>query len=188
MESAAGREAGLPYGRGFDHLGLDAKRLILVRARRADEALWVCEEGLRCRGLAAVLAEIRGSPRALDLTASRRLALRARDNKVMGLLLRQAASAEPGAEATRWLVAPRPAAITDDFSPGIGNPVWRLVLERSRTGRTGSCDLEWDHGTRRFASVRRFAPALPVPRPAVSVDRPPLPAEAGTVVALRRAS
>ena len=51
---------------------------------------------------AAVFAEIRGHPRRLDLTASRRLALRARKGGVMGLLLRHAAVSEPGAETTRW--------------------------------------------------------------------------------------
>ncbi|MHA1549126.1 MAG: ImuA family protein, partial [Alphaproteobacteria bacterium] len=84
MEAAAGREAGQPYGAGLDRLGLDAHRVVLVSVRTPVDALWVFEEGLRCRGLAAVMAEIRGHPRLLDLTASRRLALRARDSGVMG--------------------------------------------------------------------------------------------------------
>jgi hypothetical protein len=49
----------------------------------------------------------------------------------MGLLLRQTARVEPGAAATRWLVAPRPAATTDDYPEGIGNPAWRLTLEKT---------------------------------------------------------
>ena len=86
------------------------------------------------------MTEIRGNPRLLDLTASRRLALRAAEAGVMGLLLRQTDRPEPGAATTRWLVAPRPAAATDDFPAGIGNPAWRLVLERNRHGATGTFD------------------------------------------------
>ena len=98
-EAAALREAGLPYGAGLDCFGTDSSRLILVRVRKPAEALWVFEEGLACRGLAAVLAEIRGNPRPLDLTATRRLALRAEAGGVMGLLLRQ--SGEPDADSGR---------------------------------------------------------------------------------------
>lgn len=181
LEAAAVREAGLPYGAGFDRLGLDSRRLIVVRVRRPGEALWAFEEGLRCRGLAAVLAEIRGHPKKLDLTASRRLALRAGESGVMGLLLRQAGAPEPGAALTRWHVSPQPAAILDDFAAGIGRPVWRLALERNRSGLTGTFNLEWDHGTCSF--VPAISPALPVPRPAAAPDRPHLPAEAGTLVA-----
>src|SRR5262245_33631464 len=58
VEAAAVREAGLPYGAGLDGFGLAAARLIVVQVRRPGEALWVVEEGLRCSGLAAAIAEI----------------------------------------------------------------------------------------------------------------------------------
>ena len=70
VEAASAREAGLPYGAGLDRFGADSTRLIVVRVRKPGDALWVSEEGLSCRGLAAVLTEIRGNPRVLDLTAS----------------------------------------------------------------------------------------------------------------------
>jgi protein ImuA len=192
VEQAAAGEGGLPYGVGLARFGLDPRRLIVVRVARPLDALWVCEEGLGCRGLAAVLVEIRGHPRLLDLTASRRLALRARAGGVTGLLLRQSlAEPEPGAAFTRWLVAPRPAAVLDDDPAGIGQPVWRLTLERNRRGATGAFDVEWDHGRRCFAAAGAAAGAAPAhPRPvaAVPVDRPPSPPDAGTVVAFQRAS
>ena len=183
---AAAREAGLPYAPGLDRFGLDSGRLVIVRARKTADLLWAFEEGLRCRGLAAVLAEIKGSSARLDLTASRRLALRARETGVMGLLLRQAGAAEPGAAETRFLVEPQPSAILADFPSGIGRPAWRLALERNRHGATGAFDLEWDHGTRSFALAAR--PALSLSRLAVSLDRPDPPPNAGAVVAFRRAS
>ncbi len=188
-ESAATHETGFPYAAGLARFGLDAGRLIVVRVKKPGDALWVFEEGLRCRGLAAVVAEMRGNPRALDLTASRRLALRAGENGVMGLLLRASSRPEPGAATTRWLVSPRPAAVTDDYAAGIGDPAWRLTLERNRFGTTGTFDVEWNHDRRTFAAPRApAAPTHPLPVAAVSFDRPPAPTDVGEGVALRRAS
>jgi len=188
-EAAASHEAGRPYGAGLDRFGLDSKRLIVVRVQKPGDALWVFEEGLSCRGLAAVLTEIRGEPRLLDLTASRRLALRARAGGVMGLLLRQSDRAEPGAATTRWLVAPRPAATLDDYPAGIGEPVWRLTLERNRLGATGAFDVEWDHGRRCFApAAAAVGPSHSLPVAAVSFDRPHPAPDRGALVAFQRAS
>jgi protein ImuA len=187
-EAGALDEAGHPYGPGLDRFGLDPAKLVVVRSRRPAETLWAFEEALRCRALAAVLAEIRGHRRQFDLTAGRRLALRAHESGVMGLLLRQAGAAEPGAATTRWLVAPRPAAILDDFAAGIGRPTWRLVLERNRNGRTGIFDLEWNHDSRAFAVAEPIRPALSLSRASLSGDRPHPSADARTIVAFRRAS
>jgi len=186
VEAAAAREGGAPYGPGLDQFGLDPARLVVVETARPQEALWVFEEGLRCAGLAAVLCELRGHPKVLDLTASRRLALRARESGVMGLLLRQAVAAEPGAATTRWRIGPRPAGTLDDFTEGIGRPAWRLDLERNRAGRTGGFDLEWDHEAFRFALAAGPVPALPVAGPAAPVERPDLADPPRAVVALRR--
>jgi protein ImuA len=186
VEAAATSEAGFPYGAGLAGFGLDPRRLIVVRVTRPSDALWVFEEGLRCRGLAAVLAEIRGNPRQLDLTASRRLALRAGEHSVMGLLLRQSDRALPGAANTRWLVAPRAASVSGDFPDGIGHPAWRLTLERNRQGATGTFDVEWNHDRRCFISLLKAGEITAHPHPvaALSRDRPPAPPDAGKVVAL----
>ena len=183
-EEMALSEAGLPFGGGFARFGLDPNRLIVIRARRAEDALWTLEEGLRCTGLAAVLAVIRGAPQALDLTTSRRLALRAAKHGVMGLLLRQAGSAEPGAATTRWRIVPRPAGMMDGFAAGVGRPAWRAELEKSRLGPIGQFDLEWDHADKRFSEPEA---ADPVARPAVPFDRPDRAAGAGAELAFRQA-
>lgn len=183
-EEMALTEAGLPFGAGFARFGLDPGRLIVIRAKRPEEVLWAFEESLRCGGVAAALAVIRGSPKALDLTSSRRLALRAADNGVAGLLLRQAGEAAPGAASTRWRIMPRRAGMMDGFAEGVGRPAWRAVLEKSRLGQTGRFDLEWDHERASFAPS---AAADPVARPALSFDRPDYAAGPGAVVALRKA-
>lgn len=152
-EETALTEGGHPYGPGLAAFGLDPGRLILVTARKPDEALWALEEGLRCAGLAAAVGVLRGHPRALDLTGHRRLALRARAHGVTGLLLRQAGEAEPGAALTRWRVSARPAGIIDGYAAGVGRPAFRLEVEKNRLGPTGSFDVEWDHESRRFAPL-----------------------------------
>lgn len=184
-EEMALAEAGHPFGAGLAQFGLDPSRLIVVSARRADDVLWTLEEGLRCTGLAAVLAVIRASPKALDLTTSRRLALRAARHKVMGLLVRQAGAAESGAATTRWRISPQPAAVMDNFADGIGRPAWRAELEKSRLGPVGVFDLEWDHAGIAFAPS---AAADPVARPAVPFDRPDRTAGNGAAVAYKKAS
>ncbi len=182
VEASSAREAGLPYGVGLDRFGCDSTRLIVVRVRKPADALWVFEEGLACRGLAAVLTEIRGTPRVLDLTASRRLALRAEAGGVMGLFLRQTGEADTSAALTRWRVAPLPAIATDDYPAGIGRPAWRLTLERNRRGRTGTIDVEWDHERRAFVPAEAVRPAHARPVAPLPADRPdPAPAERALV-------
>ncbi|MFL6829022.1 MAG: hypothetical protein ACJ8D5_00195 [Sphingomicrobium sp.] len=55
--------------------GLPAPDLIHVETRDAKDALWAMEEGLRCAGLSSVIGELWGDPRALDFTATRRVAV-----------------------------------------------------------------------------------------------------------------
>lgn len=182
VEKTVSLETGLPYGGGLRTFGLDPARLIVVRVTRPLDALWVFEEGLRCAGLAAVVAELRGNPRQLDLTASRRLALRAAESGVTGLLLRPSAHGEPGAASTRWRISPLPSAPDPEFTDSIGLPAWRLALERNRHGITGVFDVEWNHEQRSFAPAGT-APAHPRPLAALPVDGPPPPPRQRKVVA-----
>jgi protein ImuA len=128
---------------GLATLGFPAERLIQVCARDDDEALAVLEDALRTPGIAAAFGEVE----TVDLTAGRRLQLACEQGGAAGFVLRRRpyggrALAETGtAAATRWRIAPAPSEPAQG-EPGLGAPRWRVTLERSRGGRTGTWLLE----------------------------------------------
>jgi protein ImuA len=185
-EAGSRREAGALYAPGLAALGIDPGRIVEVAARRPGEALWAFEAGLSCAGLAAVICQVRrpamrGADKAFDLAATRRLALKARQSGVCGLLVRLAAPAEPSAAQTRWRVVAAssrpvggPAGI---FADGIGRTAWRLRLEKNRGGRTGAFTVEWNAHEHCFekpggGAGRKDAAAHPQPVVAISCHRP----------------
>jgi len=136
-------EAGDLHGPGLARFGLAPERLLVVRAGRDKEVLWVMEEALRCRRLAVVLGEVRDA----GLTASRRLQLAAGTSGVTAMLLRPAGSAlAPSAAETRWRVA---AASTEMGDPETTR--WRTELIRCRGGTPANWLMEWCHETGDFA-------------------------------------
>jgi protein ImuA len=146
------------YAPGLASLGLDAARLILVRAPRPVDALWAAEEALRSPAIAAVL--LVGT--APDLTAARRLQLAAEAGGGIGLLLREGdGEAEPGAALTRWRIASRRAATATPHH--LGAPSWEIVLLRARGGRPGAWLGEWDaaHGRMETRGALDVAEAAP---------------------------
>ncbi|MCG8510351.1 MAG: hypothetical protein MI741_14080 [Rhodospirillales bacterium] len=131
------REHGL-YGPGLSIFGLSPERLILVNARNETDILWVLEEGLRSRSLAAVLGEVD----AIGATAARRLQLAAESCGVTALLLRPAhGRIEPGPAVTRWRITSAPSAMTPDH-PGVGLVRWRVELLKCRSGTPGAARLQ----------------------------------------------
>ena len=126
------------YGPGLAAFGLDPGRLILLEAAKPAELLWAMEEGLRCPGLAAVVAELDG----LDLTAGRRLQLAAEAGGATGLVLGRRAGGASAA-TRRWRVTPRPAA---GMAAG-GSARWHVELLRCRGGRPRDWEMEWHDGT-----------------------------------------
>ena len=184
VATEARRETGRLDAPGLAAFGLDPGRLVEVAAADATEALWAFEEGLACRGTAAVVAEIPGRPTVLDLTATRRLALRAGADagRALGLLLRVAGPAQTTAAATRWRVGAARSRPLDGFAPGLGRPTFRLELEKNRDGRLGTFDLEWSSHDRRFALL----PAHPGALSAESLDRPAASPGPGRILAFER--
>jgi protein ImuA len=123
---------------GLALAGLDAKRLVLLRAPNEREILWAMEEGLRSRALAAVVGEVE----ALSMSASRRLQLAAEGTGVTGFVLHRSAShVASSAAVTRWRVAALPSAPVAG-EPGVGQPCWRVELLRCRGGMPKAWDLE----------------------------------------------
>ncbi len=142
----ADREGGTLYG--LDHFGLRLEKLLILRVAHPREALWGFEEGLKCRALAAVLAELPQGGEAADFTATRRLALAAQAGGGLGLLLRHQRYSLPSAAMTRWQVACAPSAL-DRFG-GLGSTRFDLSLERNRRGRCGRFLADWNHDERIF--------------------------------------
>jgi protein ImuA len=125
---------------GLALAGLDAKRLVLLRAPNEREILWAMEEGLHSRALAAVVGEVD----TLSMSASRRLQLAAESSGVTGFVLHRSAdhaAASASAAVTRWRVAALPSAPVLG-EPGIGQPRWRVELLRCRGGMPAAWDVE----------------------------------------------
>jgi len=153
-------ETGALYGPGLDLLGLDTTRLLVARVARPVDALFAMEEALKCHALSTVVAEVSGE---IDLTATRRLSLAAREGGALGLLLRHKPSCDPSAARTRWDVSGAPS-VPDELG-GLGRTAFRLSLLRNRRGPCGTWTLTWDHHERVFA-------ALSVSVAAAAADRP----------------
>ncbi len=178
---AAARESGRLYGPGLQALGLDPGRLLLVRARRAEELLWALEEGLRCGALAAVAAEL-APPGSVAL---RRLALAAAERGTPALLLTPPGRPALPLTRSRWEVAGAPGvpALEGRETPRPAPPGrcrWHLSLTRCRGGRPGAWTLDWNHETGRFALAAPLADRPAAPR------RGAQGAEAGCTAARRR--
>jgi protein ImuA len=140
-----GQEYGAVSPNGLLELGGDPRQLILVRSRRAADALSAASDILACPHAGALLLEMQGDPKCLDLVASRRLAFAAAESGVTVLLLREGAQAEPSAALTRWQVKSAPSRAGDD---DWGNPVFDAQLIRHRLGGLGHFLMQWnpEHG------------------------------------------
>jgi len=121
-----------------------ASEMLGQSAVSVHRSLHSLEEGLRCRELAFVIGEISGNPRALDLTASRRLGLAAEKHAVPLLLVRLSAQRDLSSARQRWSVqaAPSPAPRWNPAAPGTAS--WRAELFRARRHPPGTWILRDD--------------------------------------------
>lgn len=172
-------EAGMPWAPGLAGLlGLEPDRLLVAGVPRVADLLWLAGEAAPLAGLCAVIVEMRGNPAACDLTATRRLHMRARQAGRPVILLRQAARPEAGAALLRLLVRAAPSAPASAFGVTldgtIGDPAFRLTVDKGAS-QTIDLTLEWNRDDQRFV-LRPGAPADREP-----AHRPPHP---GAVVSL----
>jgi protein ImuA len=131
---------------GFAELGLDPRRIVVVRAPDAESALRASADALACNALGAVVTELWGETRAFDLVASRKLTLAAAQSGVTALMLRIAAAPQASTAETRWVVR----AAHSPPVEGWGAPVLETSLIRNRHGQTGRWIMEWNCDACRF--------------------------------------
>ena len=149
---------------GLAELGTDPRQLVMVRTRGPADALSAAGDILACPHVGALLLEMEGEPKCLDLVASRRLVLAAEESGVTAVMLRCGANPQPSAALTRWQVASAPSSPMDD---DWGNPVFDAELVRHRQGGLGRFLLQWncEHGCFDTANLGAVA-AAPLDRQA----------------------
>ena len=127
--------------------GLGVAELIHVEAKDARAALWAMEEGLRCAALGGVIGELWGDPRALDFTATRRLAVAAERSGVPAWLVRLGGQANLSGARMRWRVASAPSGenLLDPRAPG--EAAWDAELFRARGLAPGRWVVRDEGGT-----------------------------------------
>jgi protein ImuA len=124
--------------------GLPTQNLIHIEARDGRDALWAMEEGLRCPALSAVIGEIWGDPRALDFTATRRLAVASERSGVAAFLIRLGGDANLSGARMRWRIASAPSLVNDLDPRAPGLPAWDAELFRARGMPPGRWNIAYD--------------------------------------------
>jgi protein ImuA len=147
-------ESGALSMSGLAELGLDPRLFVSVRASDVDSALRTAADALACDAVGAVVLEVWGEARQLDLVASRKLTLAAQASGVTALLLRMAAEPQPSTAETRWIVRAAHSPPAAPFMPAAasmpaaawsawGAPVFDAELVRNRHGPVGRWIMEW---------------------------------------------
>ena len=141
-EETAERQGHL-HAPGLAEIGIDPARLVMIILPDPVALLRAAVDVVRCTSIGAAVIELWRNPRALDLTASRRLALAAETSGVTPLLLRADAQPGPSAAQTRWSIHAAPSPALEAEAPG--GPAFFVELLRQR-GRPagGGWHLEWD--------------------------------------------
>ena len=142
-ERGAEARGGCLHAPGLVELGLDPGRVVLGVMDDALGLLRVAAEVVRCPDIDVAVIELWRMPRALDLTASRRLAVAAEGSGVTALMLRADAEPTPSAAHSRWSVAAAAATPLEANAPG--HPTFAVSLLRQRGGSADrGWQVEWD--------------------------------------------
>ena len=138
---------------GFTRPGCPRQNLIHVEARDARDALWAMEEGVRCAALSAVIGELWGDPRALDFTATRRLAVAAERSGVPCWLVRLGGTANLSGARMRWRIGAAPSLANPLDARAPGAPAWDAELFRARGFPPGRWSLAHEAGAFHLAAA-----------------------------------
>jgi protein ImuA len=163
-------EAGALSMSGLAELGLDPRCLVTVRAFDVESALRTTADALACEALGAVVLEVWGQTRQLDLVASRRLTLAAQASGATCLLLRIAAAPEPSTAETRWIVRAAHSPPQMQWQAQLqaplniwGAPRFDAELIRNRHGPTGRWIMEWKCDECLFSEAANPQPVAATP-------------------------
>lgn len=152
-EQTEARRQGHLYPPGIAELGIDPDSIIYVNAPDSISVLRAAADGVRASAIGAVIVDLAGKkPKGLDLTATRRLSLSARQSGVTSLLLRSGSDMEdplPTAAFSRWQVNAAPSAPLGANAPG--HSAFDITLLRHRSGLYGlHARLEWNRDDHAF--------------------------------------
>jgi protein ImuA len=200
-EGIATREAGHAHSAGLLNFGIKPHSIMHAMPRKLEDALWICETALNVSAFAAIILEIRGNPARFGLAESRRLHLRAQKAGLPLFLLRQAGEEEASSACNRLRVVSAPARNRKQrdgaaMPDTIGNPVFKVTIEKSRLPAPLAFFMEWNTNECQFYSAERrttFAPQHQIPAhsgPFVSPSRHRSAGAQtlGAIMALERAS
>lgn len=134
----AERQGGQLHGPGLTEIGFDPAHLLLVVLADPLSLLRAAAEVVRCPEVGVAVIELWKSPRHLDLTATRRLAVSAEASGVTPLMLRIDADPQPSAAETRWAICSAASTPLEANAPG--HPAFEIKILRQRGG---SADASW---------------------------------------------
>lgn len=128
--------------------GVEPDRVIFIDLKQEKDVLWATEEALKCKGLLAVIAELK----EINFSQSRRLQLVMEKSKVTGFVMLKTTGQQSSTACTaRWEVSPI-ASEPEEGLPGLGFPRWNIELLKVRNGNPGSWKFEWSaEGFKRIA-------------------------------------
>lgn len=122
--------------------GVEPHQVIFVDPDRERDILWTMEEALKCKELAAVVAEVRD----ITFAQSRRLQLALEKSHVTGFIIRTDTNRVTStACVARWQIKPLESEQKEGL-PGLGFPRWQVELLRVRNGNPGTWQIEWSAG------------------------------------------
>ncbi|WP_139312711.1 ImuA family protein [Acuticoccus yangtzensis] len=140
-------ETGYFSPEGLIDIGIDPERLWFVEAGRARDVLWSLEQSLSSGAIPCVVGEIADSG-PVNMTASRRLSLRAQKMGCAVHIMVLGNSVGATCALTRWVVLPVPSTPTKRNWPR-----WRLELKKNKTGSIGVYNVSYDPLTHSFVST-----------------------------------
>lgn len=147
---ASKHDLGGAFGPGLKAFGVDPNQFLMMEAGQDHKLLAAMEEGLTTPELGAVIGVLPAASRAYDLTASRRLTLRAQKHGVPAIVLRQGPGLTASAAHHRWEITSASSVnLNENISRTIKSlrPRWHVGLTKSRTHAPAQWIMEWNHET-----------------------------------------